>query len=469
MQIPIPDDWGGADWTCYNIAWPDSVLWQGLLVGFISQATRGRFWDEKSGSIAAIQSVGREIFERNYPFVDCAGDAADNGLIRVEDCPTCGGGMLIMESEEMGQVVTEVRIEGGKLYVEYGPCCVKEFGLTMNAVTPLVEDEVAADNWPDQQEFSGCGKAGAMIDAIWLVGNECYDEIDNFPWQWVGHVKDDVPGMELSSGYIVMSVLDAQILALAEVSRSEVFSDEAKQSLICGALGQFGDDYDTPADLKSICHGLVQSAYGLDFMRISFFGAVIEAIGDNDLRNAALSGATDLERDCDCPDVIAGPTEPSASGWYWSAEQPSREWDVPNDHSYVYPFNLFPCNHDVYGVLFKLEVLDGAPEAIKRSDVPAPDITYDVEVVNANSDQLAWNTFHAQVQQDVYDELYPSGGPVELSGTGGKHSGDVETPVADHDQLALFTMHMRCVIDETATVRLSGVRWLFNENSDSHS
>ena len=306
MQIPIPDDWGGDDWTCYNIAWPNSVLWQGLLVGFVTQPARGRFWDAKSGSIAAVQSVGREIFQRNYPFVACAGDIPDEGLIRVEDCPTCGGGMLIVESEEMGQVVTEVRIEGGKLIVEYGPCCVREFDLTLNAITPLVEDDVDAENWPEQQEFSACGKAGALIDAIWLVGNECYDEIDNFPWQWVGHVKEDVPGMELSSGYITMSVLDAQVLALAEVTRSEVFSDEAKQGLICGALGHFGDDYDTPSNLKSICHGLIQSAYGLDFMRISFFGAVIEAIGENDLRNAALAGATDTERDCACPSVGMG-------------------------------------------------------------------------------------------------------------------------------------------------------------------
>lgn len=71
--VPIPDDWSGDDWECVQIQWPKSEKWLAILAGFITQPMRGRFWDERTGSIKAIQRIGELIDAANLPFVSCAG------------------------------------------------------------------------------------------------------------------------------------------------------------------------------------------------------------------------------------------------------------------------------------------------------------------------------------------------------------------------------------------------------------
>lgn len=80
MKIPIPDDWDGETWCRWSVCWPDSELWKGLLLGFITSPQRGRLWDEKTGSIKATQEIGRQIFDNNFP-LECVimscGDATE--------------------------------------------------------------------------------------------------------------------------------------------------------------------------------------------------------------------------------------------------------------------------------------------------------------------------------------------------------------------------------------------------------
>lgn len=70
-KIPIPDDWDGETWGCFLIEWPVSIEWVGLLQGFITTPIRGRFWDERTGSILDVQRIGREIEERNEITMSC--------------------------------------------------------------------------------------------------------------------------------------------------------------------------------------------------------------------------------------------------------------------------------------------------------------------------------------------------------------------------------------------------------------
>lgn len=69
--MPIPDDWDGDDWGCYVIEWPNSQKWLGILYGFVTTPLRGRFWDERTGTITDVQEIGREIEERNLDFMSC--------------------------------------------------------------------------------------------------------------------------------------------------------------------------------------------------------------------------------------------------------------------------------------------------------------------------------------------------------------------------------------------------------------
>ena len=469
MQIPIPNDWDEETWECLTIQWPKSVSWLGLFVGFVSQPGRGRFWDARTGSIVGVQSIGKEIFKRNYPFLLCEDFAGEHGLITPDACPTCGGGVFIVEDSDMGQVVTNVYIEEKELVVEFGQCCEKRYPFSQDAVAALTEGAIAGDDWPGGTEFTACGKAGALADLLFLVGSNCFDEVDNFPWQWVGHIKDDVPGVSLDAGYLTLAVVNALALVGTGVGATEMFGGDVLQDTTCKLLGHFAADYETPDDLKTVLHDTVQGMYGLDFRKIAFWGSVIEAIGTTEARNAALSGATDTDRNCDCQDVLDGETEPTAAGWYWSAKENEVCWPLPDDNSWVYPFNAYPCKHDVFGVAFQVDVITGSPERIKRSNDPAPGITHDVDMCNDNSDYLAWDTLHAQCSAPAFAELFPSGGAVNLSDAGGLWSNNPALPVADKNELALFTISTREDLGETAGVCLKNVRWLFNENSPSHS
>lgn len=63
--IPIPDDWSGMEWDCYVIEWPSSISWKAILLGQLTAPSKGRFWDERTGTITDAQAIGLEIFRRN--------------------------------------------------------------------------------------------------------------------------------------------------------------------------------------------------------------------------------------------------------------------------------------------------------------------------------------------------------------------------------------------------------------------
>lgn len=63
--VPIPGDWDGVSWCCHVVDWPASEQWQAVLHGLVATPTRGRFWDERTGTITDVQDVGLEIYSRN--------------------------------------------------------------------------------------------------------------------------------------------------------------------------------------------------------------------------------------------------------------------------------------------------------------------------------------------------------------------------------------------------------------------
>lgn len=68
MKLPIPADWDGESWCRWAICWPDSEDWEAILRGFVTLPQRGWTWDERTGSILAVQATGQEIAAVNLPF-----------------------------------------------------------------------------------------------------------------------------------------------------------------------------------------------------------------------------------------------------------------------------------------------------------------------------------------------------------------------------------------------------------------
>lgn len=67
MKLPIPQDWDGETWCRWSICWPQSEGWEGILRGFLTLPQRGWTWDERTGSILAVQETGRQITAENIP------------------------------------------------------------------------------------------------------------------------------------------------------------------------------------------------------------------------------------------------------------------------------------------------------------------------------------------------------------------------------------------------------------------
>lgn len=64
MKVPIPDDWDGETWTCWEINVPVSNKWRAIMFGLAESLATGRFWDERTGSVISAQVVGRTIADQ---------------------------------------------------------------------------------------------------------------------------------------------------------------------------------------------------------------------------------------------------------------------------------------------------------------------------------------------------------------------------------------------------------------------
>lgn len=63
-SIPIPDDWDDQsnDYALVLLCVPNSVLWKGIVRGAIYDLTRGRSWDETTGTITDVQAIAKQIY-----------------------------------------------------------------------------------------------------------------------------------------------------------------------------------------------------------------------------------------------------------------------------------------------------------------------------------------------------------------------------------------------------------------------
>lgn len=167
MKVNIPSDWDGNEWTCVKLAWPNSAQWLSLLAGLVTSPTRGRWYNEQSGTIKDAQEIGLAILDRNLPFTLC-NDAMPAPQTVVEYLR--GAGIVIMESDDMGQVVTDVTIENGVLKVWFGPCCVQSYvlGQSVTPITPSPGESGAIDfsDWATPPTFTGSGRAEALLGVL---------------------------------------------------------------------------------------------------------------------------------------------------------------------------------------------------------------------------------------------------------------------------------------------------------------
>lgn len=61
---PIPET-SGFNYATYAICWPQTDKWEGLLTGFLTLPSMAEFWDEDTGNVDDIVTVGEQILDFN--------------------------------------------------------------------------------------------------------------------------------------------------------------------------------------------------------------------------------------------------------------------------------------------------------------------------------------------------------------------------------------------------------------------
>ena len=318
MKIPIPDDWNGTRWRCVQIEWPDSPQMLGVFLGFLSQMTRGRFWDEKTGIVIDAQAVGWQIWDRNFPLADCEGQPIDT-----TGGSGSGGGIVILGDDDMGQVVTEIKVEGGKLKVYYGHCCVDEFDLGTSIVSGaeagLGDDPLNVDDDPDYV-YSACGKANAIVEIVYAIVEAGWDEIDTLPffWQIIPNIERAV-GYDLDNPYLIDMMSNIVATNSAGWELADFMDSTDKQRIRAALVEMFADtpagipDSPTFEAVKSVFLNEVGSLW--EPTARLMFSSAINALGRVDMDTVAKLGAGDTTADCG---DVAGVFPGFGEGLTWS-------------------------------------------------------------------------------------------------------------------------------------------------------
>lgn len=331
MPYLIPDDWDGETFQCVEIHWPDSPFWWSILRGVLTELARGRTWDESTGIIKDAQAVGWEIWSRSWPFMPCGttdcpetpanGETGDTVPINVGPC-FWDDFISDCEGENMsgcGGSGLPIKIESGKLY--WWHCCQWIEVGAIAGLTDEVSDDWAGD--PEETDYYACGKASAIVELIFGVAKSCWDERDNYPWQWSGHVKADWPGIQLSTNYIAITVTQAILCTALSFDETDWNTSALKQTARSRIVALMTADAnpissDVYLQIKGILAGLFDftaAPLGL------FLTNALDVIGRGDLSNYAALGAT---------------TEPGNCGQYIPPFEP--EWPDGMDWEYYWDF-----------------------------------------------------------------------------------------------------------------------------------
>jgi len=322
----IPTDWDAetGEWECYQIQWPKSPEWLAILNGLITQMMCGRTWNEGDGSIIGVQTIGRLIDAANIPLKNCAGETIITEYI------SAGGCGAVVEDDEMPciDITSLIKIENGRLYVR-NACCEWEDKGAFGEVAESVS-EVILENQPGTPSPDACGKASAIVDAIYIVAQAMWDASSAYPWQWSGQVKDNSAGIDIKTKYAIEGCIDALALKTLNYEEEEVFDPITKSDIICKLVNSLDASY---APLTESEYDAIDTAFNQNMgMDTAIFGAAGNAIGKAQLSDLAQAGAGDSSQDCSCPASILDPTENWDTAWVYFKDFTKSQGSLATAH-----------------------------------------------------------------------------------------------------------------------------------------
>lgn len=370
-----------------------------------------------------------------------------------------------------------LKIEGGNLYAK-DDCC--EWNL-IGAIAGASADVSGETYEGFEQEYgtSACGKAWAITDAIYRLGTILADQMDNDPYTAWQNCKAAMPEVQLSWQYTInawLALADVEFLDETNpLYDPQPFDESTKQSILCKLENKLDDTATMPDKdtLFAMLDSLFESEWPLDLIVQSFWYNVMKAIGENDIRNVGISGAT-LVKDCACPEEQFGQTEQSAGGWYWS-----DAFSIPFTAKGGFDGSLVPvlrvAPHDAFGCAWFIKET-GGDEFLesKRKDETDGNLglVYDDYWYGTGSDHHAEDIWWCQVDNDIATEclaLLPNAQDADPGGPTGVEGDNPASPPVVAGRTTLGTQALIALGDDEA--RSYGIlywRYLHNVNSPSH-
>lgn len=185
MRLTIPDDWDGESFDCYRIYWPNSQMWKIILAGFLSHYTRGRTWQESTGSVIDAQAQGWLFYDRNNPLEPCSSDTCCDEEY-----------WFYVGLGASGMFITDIKCEAGWLWIKCGACSDWIAKCPISSIT----GDYVPDDFPEPDPppwDNNCYKAGSLAAQFteWLqcIGTYVYGNPGLTITQLTDYVKTTYP------------------------------------------------------------------------------------------------------------------------------------------------------------------------------------------------------------------------------------------------------------------------------------
>jgi len=345
MKLPIPDDWNGEDWRCVKIQWPDSPYWRAILTGLISTPSRGRLWDEDTGTIIDAQAIGRLIFDRNFPYTACDDEQPPCPECPPEDTETdtaarhmVSAALDSWEYDAMPCIDISglLKIENGHLYARDSCCEWIDIGPvgTTEALPPTLWDDD-----PTPPTYYACAKADAIINAMLAVINGVYDAANDWnPLSWIGTVESYVSGYNLSNTVVASMLAQVPIAAAVGVSQSDITNATKVQTLRCQFVSVLQSDNSALTQQQyDALQGILSGVFGVVAGNMWLLAQA--ALGKGNLSNIAIAAATNADANCLCPNQNEDELDVPA-GFTWHHQYDFRlddyDWTLLSSPNSVY-------------------------------------------------------------------------------------------------------------------------------------
>lgn len=273
MEVPVPSDWDGETWSCFEIQWPDSPAWTAILAGLITSIQRGPFWRVRTkNEVEAAKLLGRNVVFRNLPFVDCRTcddekpDSGGDSVARGDFGSNSACGDSCEEICTMG-CVTWLEIEDGILYAYFGPCCKVAIGRMDSLIAgddiPPVNDQPNEDPEIDQR----CRDAWAYAKTVQSFSNELSDMMDSEydVWNWVTELKSRWPFLKRGDWSIYEFLIEMKVYnaVLDGLGIQYFFTDGETAELACGVLPSLDDISGISQQEFNACLSVLKSQGGV--------------------------------------------------------------------------------------------------------------------------------------------------------------------------------------------------------------